>query len=270
MSTPSPLSGDEHPRDADHWAQPVSKLTVSATPQGAINMNVDGRQIVGPLQGFGQLWQKTYRIRLRGLTLTPHQVMEEWKANFPKFQPPVNRFFPSLGGIQPGEVMFIDARVPAAPGTPEIIPIATGVMILYSDDLSFTVIAPQGHPESGWNTFSVFEEDGCIVAQVQSLDRANDPIYEIGFRFMGGARTQEATWHHVLNALAAHFGVTGQAEMSKICVDGKLQWSQARNVWHNAGVRSTFYTLAAPLRWVRDRVRPRDASRSADGGSSQQ
>jgi hypothetical protein len=160
-----------------------------------------------------------------------------------------------MTGVQPGGVMLIDAHVPVLPGTPGIIPVATGVLVMYADESSFTVMTPAGHPESGWNTFSIAEEDGCIVAQVQSLARAADPIYEFGFRFMGGARQQEEIWHHVLTNLAAHFGMTGQVEMVTICVDHQLQWAQAKNVWQNAGVRSTFYSLAAPLRWARNRVR---------------
>jgi ATP/maltotriose-dependent transcriptional regulator MalT len=31
-------------------------------------------------------------------------------------------------------------------------------------------------------------------------------------------------------------------------VDPKVQWSQAKNVWHNAGVRSMLYTMTAPFR----------------------
>jgi hypothetical protein len=88
------------------------------------------------------------------------------------------------------------------------------------------------------------------VAQVQSIVRANDPIYEIGLRFMGGARKQEQVWTYVLTALAAHFGVAGQVQVHKTCLDPQLQWSQAKNVWHNAGIRTTLYILAAPLRWV--------------------
>jgi hypothetical protein len=43
-----------------------------------VNLNVQGRREVGALQGFGKLWQKTYRVRLAG-------VVEAWKENFDKF-----------------------------------------------------------------------------------------------------------------------------------------------------------------------------------------
>ena len=36
--------------------------------------------------------------------------------------------------------------------------------------------------------------------------------------------------------------------MHKVCVDPRLQWSQARNVWHNAVVRTA---LNAPARWMK-------------------
>ncbi len=71
------------PRDAANWARKAEALKVGALPSEALNLNVDGRQAVGPLQGFGQLWQKTYRVRLEGCSATPEQVVATWKAHFP-------------------------------------------------------------------------------------------------------------------------------------------------------------------------------------------
>ncbi|MDX1616621.1 MAG: DUF1990 family protein [Candidatus Promineifilaceae bacterium] len=236
----------------DSWAKPIHRLRVEAAPPAAINMNVDGRHLVGPLQGFGQLWQKTYRVRLSGVTTTPQEVMQVWKARFADFQPSGNRFYPGMSGIKPGEVLLIDATLPAVPGLPGVIPVSTGVLVMFADDVSFTVATPEGHPESGWNTFSVFEQDGAVVAQVQSLGRANDPVYEFGLRFMGGSRMQEQTWQHVLGALARHFGVDAPVRTVKTCLDAKLQWSQFGNIRHNAGIR-TF--VSAPLRFGRRLLR---------------
>jgi hypothetical protein len=212
---------------------------------------VDGREVLSPLQGFGPLWQKTYRVRLSGAGVTPQEVMRVWKANFPAFQPPGNRFYPTMAGVKPGEVLFIESVVPMVPGLRFGMPVSAGVMVLYADDEMFTVMTPAGFPEAGWNTFSAYTEDGCTVAQVQSMARTNDPIYEFGFRFMGGARHQDATWAHVLQQLAAHFGVQGQVHTQVACLDPRLQWSEARNIWHNAIIRTVFYRLGAPLRWLR-------------------
>ncbi|MCB0207462.1 MAG: hypothetical protein KDH89_21785, partial [Anaerolineae bacterium] len=79
--------------------KPVDKLTVSDAPIGAMNLNVDGRGLTGPLQGFGQLWQKTYRIRLEGAEVSPQDVVAYWKANLPSLMPDDSRFYPSLTGV---------------------------------------------------------------------------------------------------------------------------------------------------------------------------
>jgi len=235
----------------EHWARPVDKIQVGDVPQGATNLNLEGRQVVSPMQGFGQLWQKTYRVRLSGASASPEEVMQAWKQNFPRFQPAENKFYPSLTGIKPGEMIFIAGKVPALPGTPSILPVASGVMVIYADEVSFTVMTPEGFPESGWNTFSTYTEDGTTVAQIQSICRATDPLYEFYFRFLGSSAQQENTWNHVLTQLAAHFDVEGQVVTQKTCLDASVQWSQAKNLVKNAGIRTVFYLLAMPVRWAR-------------------
>ena len=243
--TPNPEeTGQKQPRDAAYWAKRVEKLEISEVPAGAAGVNVQGRREVGALQGFGKLWQKTYRVSLTGADVTPEEVVKAWKERFPELQPPNSRFYPSMAGVAPGEVLFISASVGG-------MPVYTGVRVIYADDESFTVMTPEGHPESGWNTFSAYrDDDGTTVAQIQSLARANDPIYELGFRIVGST-TQERIWTHVLKSLAAHFEVNEPVTLEKACVDPKMQWSYIRNVWQNAGARSMLYTMGAPMRWVR-------------------
>ena len=162
-------------------------------------------------------------------------------AHFPEFQPPQNRFFPPVAGVAPGEVVVINASLQG-------MPVQTGVLVMYADDVSFTLMTPQGHPESGWVTFSAWDEVGGAVCQVQSMARANDPVFEIGFA-LGGAAAQEAIWRHVLTQLAAFHGVTGQVVyLEKQCVDRRLQWGQASNIWQNAAIRSMVHLLTRPFR----------------------
>jgi hypothetical protein len=243
------------PRDAGNWAQTVDTLKVTDVPAGATNINVDGRHVQSPMQGFGQMVQKTFRTRLTGVNMTAAQVMHVWKENFPKFQPPENHFFPSLQGIQPGSIILIDGKVPPFPGMPAIMPVAAGVMILYADDTSFTVMTPEGFPEAGWNTFSTFEEDGVVFAQVQPMVRASDPLYELFYRFFGSSQQQDKTWTHVLTALAKHLGIDAQVESKKEIIDPKIQWGKWTNILKNAAFWTVVYLMLSPFRWLRNLFR---------------
>jgi len=233
--------------DAAAWASPVNRIDVAAIPAGARSLNVAGRRLSGPIQGFGSLWQKTYRVNL-GAAAAPAEVVQTFKAHLPELQPPQNRFFPSVAGVAPGEVVLINARVSG-------MPISTGVLVLYADDEAFTLMTPEGHPESGMVTFTAHRSGEDTIAQIQSLARANDPIYELGFRLMGGSQAQEAIWRHVLASLAERYAISAPVELDKIRVDARLQWREARNVWRNAIIRTTLYTLAAPGRGLRGALR---------------
>lgn len=258
-STVEVIAETKSPTDQDHWAQPVGKLQVIDAPSGAINLNVDGSMVVSPLQGFGALWQKTYRVHMTGVELTARQVMQLWKEQFPHFQPPENRFYPPLTGIKPGAVVLINGKVPPAPGLPSLLPVAGGVLVLYADETSFTVMTHEGFPEAGWNTFSVYEEAGHLVAQVQTLARAADPIYELWFRYLGSSAQQDKTWTHVLAALAAAVGAPGptSVEVHKVCLDPQLQWREAKNIWRNAGLWTMLYLMGEPVRWAERQVKRR-------------
>jgi hypothetical protein len=252
MTTPLPSSEEKQPRDTPYWAQQVSRLKVTGAPSGVLNLNVEGRQVVGPLQGFGQMWQKIYRIRLKGVTVTPAEVITVWKAHFASFWPKGNRFYAPLTGIAPGEVALINIQIPG--NLPVGLPLSTGVLVLYADEESFTFMTPQGHTFAGWITFSAYEEEGDTIVQAQVLLRAFDVAYEIGFR-LGASKAEDVFWQHTLTALAAHFGVDEPVQMSKTCVDPKVQWSQFWTIWSNATIRTVLYRIATPLLWVRRRLR---------------
>lgn len=238
-------SNNEQPRDATYWAQQTSVFKVSHVPTGALDLNVEGRQGLSPLQGFGQMWQKVYRVRLNGVTVSPSEVIRIWKKNFPQFWPKGNRFHAPLTGIAPGEVAILHL-------VPGGMPLSTGVMVLYADDESFTLMTPQGHVFAGWITFSAYEDNDCTVAQAQVLMRASDPMYELGMRF-GGHKAEDKFWIHTLTAVAACFNINAQVETQVTCLDPKIQWSEAKNIWQNAAMRTMIYTMTAPVRWIRKR-----------------
>ena len=240
-STGQPDDGKR--QDTANWAKSVPRLKVADVSTEAVNINVEGRRVVGPLQGFGKMWQKTYWVRLSGTSAGPAEVIGAWKQNFASFWPEGNRFYAPFTGIAPGDVAVLNLSAPGG------MTLSTGVMVIYADEESFTFMSPEGHMFSGWITFSAHEREGATVAQTQVLIRANDPLWELVMRVYGFKKEDEF-WMATLRALASHFGVEGQPQMTAACVDPRLQWSQAKNIWYNAALRSTIYAAAAPLRWV--------------------
>jgi hypothetical protein len=239
-------------RDAAFWAKNVSTLQVGAVPAQAINLNVTGRRVVGPVQGFGKMWQKTVRVRLPGAQVAPAEVIRTWKAEFQRFWPERNWFYAPLAGIAPGEVALLNL------GLPGRMKLSTGVLVLYADQESFTLMTPEGHMLAGWITFSAAAEDGATVVQIQALERTNDPLYELGY-VLGGNRLNSRFWVQTAENLARHFGVEPQAETQVVCVDRRRQWNKAGNLRHNAAVRTSLWTLAAPVRWLGRPCSRRDA-----------
>jgi anti-anti-sigma factor len=236
-------------RSTENWARPVDWLSIGETPAAALSLNIQGRRLFGPLQGFGQMWQKTYRIALRKRELTPQQVIATWKQNVPRLKPPQNRFYPTSLGIAPNELVLIDAQTAAGP-------ISTGVMVLYAGAESFTLMTPAGHPEAGWVTFSSYVEDDCTFAQVLVLARASDPFYELAFR-LAGSKLQDQIWTHVLTELAALLGTSGDVQMDNTLLDRKLQWKRAGNIWYNAQLRTLLYSPIASIRRLGALFRPK-------------
>lgn len=253
-TSPTPPNDEQtvevvEPRDAAYWAEQAAVFRVTNVPTGALNINVDGRQGLSPLQGFGQMWQKTYRVRLIGATITPTEVIKAWKENFPTFWPKGNRFHAPLTGIRPGEVALINMAIPGG------IPLSTGVMVLYADEESFTFMTPQGHTFSGWITFSSYEEENCTVVQAQVLMRSYDPIYEFGFRFLGASKTEDVFWQRTMRSLATYFHIDAEVETLVVCIDPKTQWSQFWNIRYNSAIRTTIYKMTTPVRWMGKRGR---------------
>ena len=229
------------------WAKPVDKLTMGAVPNEAINLNVNGKHVTGPLKGFGQLWQKTYSVRLASSDIAPEELITVWKAEFPNFWPDGNRFYGTVGQIEPGDVALLNISGPGGAT------ISTGILVIFADAESFSFMTPQGHIFAGMITFSAHEDEGVTVAQIQALVRASDPIYELGCRVGVAHKQEDAFWHGTLRALAARFGVNGVVQQRTTLVDPRMQWSAAGDIWHNAAVRTTLY---APINAVRRLLQP--------------
>jgi hypothetical protein len=239
------------------WAQPVERLKVSALQGRLVNINVEGRRLAGPVQGFGPMWQKTYTIRLDGTKVDPRELISVWKENFGSFWPRGNHYYSRFASIAPGQVAVLNLSGPGGINAPGGGPmISTGILVIYADEDSFAFMTPEGHMFAGMITFSAFREGGDTIACIQALVRSSDPLYELTFRLGIGHQMEDSIWMHTLRSLAAHFkAAAGQPMLKAIVVDPHFQWREARNIWQNAAIRTTFYTLAAPLRWLRGRAR---------------
>ncbi|HEX9526776.1 MAG TPA: hypothetical protein VF951_04705 [Streptosporangiaceae bacterium] len=233
------------PRDVASWAKKVDRLQVDPR-HGVRGTNVAGRRLTGPVQGFGKMWQKTYRMDA-GPDITPEQAIATWREHFPEFWPKGNRFAGALTGINPGDVALLDLAIGGG------VKLSTGVFVLYADAESFTLMTPQGHMLAGWITFSAEREREAdtttmkTTVQAQVLMRANDPLYEIAMT-LGGHRKEDKFWAATLTALGQRLGIKDpKVETRSTCVDSKRQWRHSRNVWHNSMVRSVLQTIAAPV-----------------------
>src|SRR6185437_2807484 len=72
------------------------------------------------------------RAASRGRSPTARPASPRLAARMPKM------LYPSLTGVEPGEVALIKLEGPAR------LKFKTGVMVLYSDEVSFTLMTPEG------------------------------------------------------------------------------------------------------------------------------
>jgi hypothetical protein len=233
------------PRNAASWAAKVDRLEVTSR-DGVRGTNVAGRRLTGPVQGFGKMWQKTYRMTVPA-AITPTAAIKTWKAHFPEFWPKGSRFAGAVPGISPGDVALLDLAVGGG------VKLSSGVFVLYADEESFTFMTPQGHMFAGWITFSAESAPDATVIQSQALIRANDPLYEIAMT-LGGHRKEDTFWIATMTALAERLGVTGvSVDARTTCIDARRQWRHAGNLWHNSALRSVLQTPFTARRTRRDR-----------------
>ncbi len=237
-------------RDAHNWARSGPTLSLGELPEDAINLNVEGRRLAGPVQGFGRLWQKSYTVGIDQPGLTPTEVIAVWKKEFASFWPKGNRYFGPLTEISPGDVALLNLRSGGG------FKLSTGILVMYADEEAFTFMTPVGHQFAGWITFSAEDGPSGPRATVQPMFRAGDPLFELTLPIM--TRMENKFWTQTLQNLAARFGSEAAAvEIESVLLDRKRQWNRFGNIRYNSGVRSVLYFVATPVRWVRKKFTKR-------------
>ena len=193
-------------------------------------INVAGSGRPSPIQGFGRMWQKTYRVRLPG-TAHAAERDRDVEAALPRLLARGQPLLRAADRHRAGRGRALDLTMPGG------MKLSTGVMVMYADDESFTLMTPQGHMFAGWITFSAFEDDGETVAQAQVLMRASRPALRDGH---DAGRPQAGG-----PALGAHAALARAGIRRRGRGDDRVGLRrqaapvvEAANVWHNAGIRS--------------------------------
>jgi hypothetical protein len=236
MVEPGPVRPQDDPKDA------MGRDATSAPlPADVLDINVEGRELTAPDDGFGQKWRKRYRVRLPGADVSPERVIRTWRERYGEFWPEGNTFYRPLTGLEPGEVALADIAMPA--GTR----LSTGVVVIRVEPARFVFMTPQGHTFAGVIAFSAEDDTGTTAAQVEIVMRASDPVYELGMPLGGHAR-EDRFWIQTLVNLAAHFGVAASPEVTATLIDPRRRWRNAGNVRHNAYLRTGLAMAIRPLR----------------------
>lgn len=223
------------------WCPPVTRIDCSGMPAHAVTVNTCCRLPLPPFSGFGPLWQRTYRVALPGVSLSPSEVMAVWMGKFTGFWPAGNELITPASGLQPGTPAVIHLSLPGG------MKVYTGALVMHAGAESFSLVTLQGHMFCGWITFSSFEEDNVLHIQTHALLRPSDLLFDLSFRLGFGTRAEDAFWHASLLNLAAHFGVQGHVRQTNALVDKRVQWRHLGNLWYNAGIRSVLYSIAHPF-----------------------
>lgn len=155
-------------------------------------------------QGHGPLWQRQYTARLRGSTLSPENVIQLLRENFPDFSPEGLAAFSN------------DKSTPLAPGDEMKVVIQgygeCGVRVVHLESHSLTLRTLEGHFEAGRITFGAYSENEELVVRIRSRARSAGRLRHIGYKLLG-QKLQEQTWRVFLERVVEKIGGELQGEI---------------------------------------------------------
>ncbi|TAL18649.1 hypothetical protein EPN96_00645 [bacterium] len=226
---------------AGEWLTGFGRVREAELPPGDPGLNVLGRNMQLPVNGYGNLMQKRYSLRLCKEGLALEEVATALRTRIGEFWPEGNLINFRETGITPGAVGTIRLTMPGKA------PLATGVRVVHAGPSSFTFAPLEGHMAAGFINFSAFEEDGCQVIRICSLARTGDPVFDAGFRLFGHTY-QEKFWKDTLTRAASAFRVPAEVTTAKECVDPSTIAAGWANTFRNAAILTPFGLF---FRWVR-------------------
>ena len=229
-------------RDDDNWAKPIDRLAAGNVPP-ARSTRVGGKQVVSPIQGFGKMWQKTYRVALAGPSVTPQEVIATWKAEFPTFWPKGSQFHAPLTGIAPGEVALLQAsRRRRDEALDRRLRPLRRRGVVHVHDAAGAHVRRLDHVLGGRGGR---RDRGAVPG----ADARAGSAHRDRSRRSAGTRRRTASGRTTLRALARALRRRRRSRRRRVvCVDKRRQWGRAGNVRHSSAFRSTIHTATSPLR----------------------
>ncbi|GAB4264361.1 MAG: hypothetical protein Kow0092_15970 [Deferrisomatales bacterium] len=222
-------------RSVGEWAGHLGRVRLSRAPAPFPARLVRGLAVEGPAGGFGQLWDKTYEVRLPGVSASPREAVAFVKEHLGELWPDGAELYAPPPGIAPGAAGVIRLTLPGG------VPLVTGIRVLHAGQEAFTFATLRGHMEAGWITFGARRDGETTVVCVESLARTGDPLFELGFLLFGHAE-QERFWVETLTRLAGRLGAVGEVGVVKSCADPSRRWAGVANLPANAAARTALYT----------------------------
>ncbi len=151
-------------------------------------------------EGVGELFQRDYVAVIEGSPLSPQQLVEPVRTDFPRLSPgPLASF--SRPGCAAGPMTAGDTMHIFMPGGGHAC-----VVLTHADDNHFTLRTQEGHFETGRITFGGSRDEiGRLVFRIRSRSSINGFVRYLMYRF-GGMRMQQRIWVEFLRKVAAASG----------------------------------------------------------------
>ncbi len=187
--------------------------------------------------GFGELWRKRYTLRFEGV-IDPEELVTRWRNELSTLWP--NSTHIAGGRLARGRALLLHVATPIGH-------MATGLVVESLSPTSFRFATVQGHMFAGTVTCSAGMDDSGSYAEVLTLFRTSDPLFEAGFK-LGGGKYEDWFWTNTLGNLAKSIGRHGKVWLRRERLDRSRRWRNAGNVRANAAIHTAASRLAGGLR----------------------
>jgi hypothetical protein len=180
---------------------PLHRLEEEGDPEldkaPALPDDVSHDEVQGVQDGYGALWHRRYRTRIRESDMTPEQLMARIKADIDVVAPTEFASFQKTSGD--ADAMHVgDEYVVRMPG-----PWDGPVRVVAVAPAWFQLVTLDGHLEAGQIRFAAWSEDGLLVFEIESWARSGTRAVDLLYDTLRISKeTQLHMWTSVLQQVA--------------------------------------------------------------------